>query len=82
MNLALVSTDDEKLAALLAPFEGRFSRATNDPDFVIAFGGDGTLMKSEHAFPCVPKLFLRNSKKANLAHPHSNEHVLSQFFDG
>jgi NAD kinase len=80
MKLVFVSTDDTKLEELLKPFEKHFSRATDAPDYVIALGGDGTLMRAEFQFPGVPKLLLRNSKKANLAHPHENERVLKEFF--
>ncbi len=81
-KISLVSTDNEKLEKLLAPFAEEFSVVTEHPECVIAFGGDGTLMRAEHQRPGVPKLFLRNSKVAKLAHEHSNEYVLKSFFGG
>lgn len=51
-----------------------------NPDFVISYGGDGTLLKSEHTYPGIPKLFLRNSLIGNLGFKESNEEVMEKFF--
>jgi NAD+ kinase len=51
-----------------------------NPEFVISYGGDGTLLKSEHTYPGIPKLFLRNSLIGNLGFSESNEEVLEKFF--
>lgn len=51
-----------------------------NPDFVISYGGDGTLLKSEHLHPSTPKLFLRNSLIGNLGFKETNEEVIVKFF--
>jgi NAD+ kinase len=51
-----------------------------NPNFVISYGGDGTLLKSEHAYPGIPKLFLRNSLIGNLGFKETNEEVMEKFF--
>lgn len=60
--------------------EKEYIRNDEKPDFVISYGGDGTLLKSEHKYPGIPKLFLRNSLIGNLGFSESNEIVLERFF--
>lgn len=60
--------------------EKGYTRNDQNPDFVISYGGDGTLLKSEHAYPGIPKLFLRNSLIGNLGFKETNEVVLEKFF--
>ena len=50
-----------------------------NPNFVISFGGDGTLMRAEFAYPGVPKLILRNSSICKMCSPLSNDEVLQKF---
>ncbi len=60
--------------------EKGYIRNDENPDFVISYGGDGTLLKSEHLYPGIPKLFLRNSLIGNLGFKETNEEVLEKFF--
>jgi NAD+ kinase len=60
--------------------EKGYDRDDQSPDFVISYGGDGTLLKSEHTYPGIPKLFLRNSLIGNLGFPETNEGVMEKFF--
>lgn len=59
--------------------EKGYIRNDINPDFVISYGGDGTLLKSEHAYPGIPKLFLRNSLIGNLGFKETNEEVIEKF---
>lgn len=59
--------------------EKGYLRNDSNPDFVISYGGDGTLLKSEHMYPGIPKLFLRNSLIGNLGFKESNEEVIEKF---
>jgi len=63
-------------------FEGRGADfVEDDPDYVVSFGGDGTLMKAEFAYPGVPKLLLRNSAVCKKCSPLPNDDIVSRFFD-
>ncbi len=53
-------SDTSKINSLLVA-EG-FKVVERDPEFIICFGGDGTLLFSERSFPEVPKLILKTSK--------------------
>lgn len=53
-----------------------FKLAEDNPDFVVSYGGDGTLMQSEHAFPGIPKIILKNSAICKMCCGLSNEQVL------
>ena len=49
-----------------------------NPDSVISYGGDGTLMQSEHEFPGIPKIILKGSLICKKASSFSNEEVLEK----
>lgn len=49
---------------------------SKDPQFVIAFGGDGSLLYSERKFPGVPKLLIKDSKRCNKCVGDNEETVL------
>ncbi len=48
------------------------------PDFVISYGGDGTLMQSEYKFPGIPKIILKGSLICKKASSFTNEEVLKR----
>lgn len=52
------------------------------PDFVVSYGGDGTLLRSEAEYPSVPKLFIKNTERGRLAHKKENEEVIEKFVAG
>lgn len=60
--------------------EKGYVRNDTNPEFVISYGGDGTLLKSEHIYPGIPKLFLRNSLIGNLGFKETNDEVIEKFF--
>lgn len=51
--------DTGEIEAVLAA-EG-FKVVERDPDFIVCFGGDGTVLFSERTFPEVPKLIVKTS---------------------
>ncbi len=59
-----------------------FEITESNPEMVISYGGDGALLKSEHAHPQIPKLLLRNSKICKLCSPLPNELVLEKIAQG
>lgn len=51
-----------------------------NPEFVISYGGDGTLLKSEELYPSIPKLFIKNTKVGKLAQKKASEEIIKEFF--
>ena len=62
MKFAIISKsgDVKRIAEILAMFD--IDVDSNNPDFVIAHGGDGTILKSERKYPGVPKITIRASQ--------------------
>lgn len=59
-----------------------FKIVKSKPDFVISYGGDGTLMQSEHVFPGIPKIILKGSLICKKASCFTNEDVLQKIKKG
>lgn len=55
---------------------------TADPDIIISYGGDGTLLSSERDYPKIPKLPLRNSQFCHKCANHQDEVILEKLLDG
>ena len=68
----------------IAPLVERagFAIVEKDPDFVISYGGDGTLMMAEHAYPGIPKVLLKDSMICKKCSPLGNEEVLARIAAG
>ena len=81
MKLALVGRELTKARALFAPYGKKFTFVETKPDIAVSYGGDGTLMLAEHWYPGVPKVFLRNSRIAKLAHATDNQGVVAALAD-
>lgn len=80
---AILFADDKHRATLEALVKSAGVECVADaPDVVISYGGDGTLMRAEHAYPGVPKLLLKGSAICKLCSPLSNEEVLEKFVAG
>ncbi len=59
-----------------------FEIVEKNPDTVITFGGDGTIVLSEYHFPGVPKLALKSSRICKLCEPLENEEILKRYAAG
>lgn len=55
-----------------------FKIVDENPDFIISFGGDGTVMQSEAKYPGIPKIILKNSRVCKLCSPFENSQVLER----
>lgn len=55
---------------------------TEDPEVVVTWGGDGLLLRSEAAWPGVPKLPLRNSRHGIKCQPHEIPDALDRLLQG
>ncbi len=54
----------------------------SDPDIVVSYGGDGTLLAAERDYPVVPKVALRDSKRCHTCSHHSNQELLRHLAEG
>ncbi len=55
-----------------------FSLVEKNPDIIICYGGDGTILRAEHEYPGVPKVALRDSRVCKLCSPLTNAEVLKR----
>lgn len=68
MKVAIVSENPQEVIALLSSHHDFFEVTDKNPEVVMSYGGDGTLMKAEYLYPGIPKLYLKNSRIAKLGH--------------
>ncbi|MCX8066187.1 MAG: hypothetical protein N3G21_13640 [Candidatus Hydrogenedentes bacterium] len=69
----------------LIPICKKYSRiklVTENPEFIITFGGDGTLISAELSYPCVPKVPILNSSRGHRCIPHPPEEVIRRLAEG
>ena len=62
MNITLYGAQAQKLKPLIEA-NAELHLVDTDPEVVVCFGGDGTLLASEKKWPGVPKVPLRNSRR-------------------
>ncbi len=53
----------------------------HNPDLVISYGGDGTLISSEREYPGIPKLPIRRDSVSQKCSEHQNDLVLKKLLD-
>lgn len=53
-----------------------------DPDYIITYGGDGTLISAELRYPYIPKVPILNSSRGHRCIPHSPEEVIRRLAEG
>ena len=82
MKLLIVGRKPQEAAALLKKHGGAFRIVNTNPEVVVSYGGDGTLMESEYRYPGVPKLYLRNSRIGKLGHHKDNAAIVDHFAKG
>ncbi len=56
--------------------------AKSKPDFILCYGGDGTLLYAERVYPGVPKVMIRNSRVCNTCARMTRDKVLSKLTAG
>lgn len=59
-----------------------FETVASNPDVVISYGGDGTLLTSERLYPAVPKLPIRDSLICKKCPSHDEADLLKKLLDG
>lgn len=80
MKVLIFGKNTESLESLLKS-QG-FEIVNSNPDLIISFGGDGTLLSCERKYPGVPKLPIRNSQVCNKCANHEDEVVLKNLLAG
>lgn len=53
-----------------------FEIVEEDPDVILSYGGDGTLLAAERQYPNIPKLPIRDSKVCKKCAEHETDHLL------
>lgn len=64
MKIAIVSCYKTSEIEKMARTAG-FDVASDKPDFVLAYGGDGTILRSEHEYPSTPKIPVKVNRIVN-----------------
>lgn len=59
-----------------------FSIVERKPEIIISYGGDGTFMRAEDAWPGIPKVIVRGSVVCKLCSPLENGEVLARIAGG
>lgn len=80
MKVAIFGKDKESVEELVQ--SAGFTFDEKSPDIVITYGGDGTLVRSEIAYPGIPKVPLRNSGICKKCSAFPNETVLEKIQNG
>ncbi len=74
MNVIIFGEQKEKISGLVE--QAGFKIVESKPDFVVSYGGDGTVMLSEAKYPGIPKIILKNSAVCKLCLPETNQEIL------
>lgn len=84
MKILLYGKDAYDLEELIKKlgFEIMTKDSDKDPDVVVSYGGDGTLLFSEREFPGIPKLPIRNSQYCHKCSNHDDKKVLEHLLKG
>jgi NAD+ kinase len=63
MKIAIVGLDKQRLTDYVRKHHRRdFVIVKTKPEFVLCYGGDGTLLYAEQHYPCVPKVMIRQNR--------------------
>lgn len=84
-RVAVVSKDSELVDDISYQAKKRgYKPVKKKPDFVIACGGDGTLLISERMFPGIPKLMLKDSEHCASCHGYETpiDELLAKLTEG
>ncbi|MBT3405657.1 hypothetical protein HN419_00660 [Candidatus Woesearchaeota archaeon] len=68
-KVAIIGQHSKKIESTVKDFG--FSLVRRNPEAVICYGGDGTLLLGEHKYPRVPKIAIKRSQICNTCAPGS-----------
>ena len=81
VNITLFGTKAENLKKSVDR-HANLTLVDADPDVVVCYGGDGTLLAAEREFPGVPKVPVLNSRRGHRCIPHPAKEVLQGLAEG
>ncbi len=81
MKVTLYGAESEDLRPLVEA-QSALDLVDEDPDVVVCFGGDGTLLAAELRWPSVPKVPLRNSRRGIRCIPDPPAEVIGRLAGG
>ena len=61
---------------------GKLRVVDGEPDVVICYGGDGTLLAAEIKWPGIPKVPILNSRRGHRCIPHPADEVIARLAEG
>ncbi|MBI2019812.1 NAD(+)/NADH kinase [Candidatus Daviesbacteria bacterium] len=79
MKVLLVGKNTQKIEPVVK--EAGFSIVSENPDVVISFGGDGTLLHAEREHPGIPKLPIRDSQFCHKCSDHEEKTLLKKLLE-
>lgn len=87
MKITLTGKSSENVEPLLKNFglpadRQGFEIVEENPEIVISYGGDGTLLASERKYPSLAKLPIRNSAVCKKCSEHEEEALLKKLLKG
>lgn len=80
MKLLLCGKNSKNIEKLVKDLG--FQIVTSNPEVIISYGGDGTLLTAERQYPTIPKLPLRNSQICQKCAKHQDETMLKKLLEG
>ncbi|MBI2017550.1 hypothetical protein HYS92_00720 [Candidatus Daviesbacteria bacterium] len=80
MRVLLIGKNAKNIEKLIKDLG--FEIVTLNPDLIITYGGDGTLLSAESQFPLIPKLPIRDSDICKKCVDHQDEDVLKKLIKG
>lgn len=81
LRIALFGAQAETLLPLLQQHEN-LKVAEDNPDMIVCFGGDGTLLAAELEYPGVPKVPILNSRRGHRCIPQPPQEVIAGIASG
>src|SRR3989339_2013695 len=77
MKILIVGLAKEELVKEIHANYPRLEIVAKDPEVVVCYGGDGTLLYAERIFPGIPKAMIRNSRVCKLCSTETGDTILS-----
>ncbi len=80
-QLLLFGSHADSLVSTVQQYEA-LTLVEKDPDYIVCYGGDGTLLAAELRWPGIPKLPVRNSRRGHRCIPHPADEVFEGLIAG